>query len=437
MNPDTVPPHDLDAEEAIIGSLLLDPACLDDVLRVVAAESFYSPKFARAFGGIVELVGRGEGLDAVTLKPWLSMDDSFAATNNVPCAANVDYYARIVAGHATRRRVLALCQSTQARAHDTTIPPPEVVEGLLAELGLIECHGKRQASLIADVLSAVQDELESFSGGRRGISTGFGMLDAEIGGLHPGELTIVAGRPGMGKTTLWWNSLLNQALDGHAVGLVSLEMTQEQLVRNMLCREAHIHSATMRYNSFGAEECKRAYGAAEKLSKLPMVFLAPPSITTEALRAEARLMVRRHKVQVIGLDYLQLVHGVKLRKSDNRNIEVGQVSQTLKEIARELEVPVVACAQLNRAVDARDNREPRLSDLRESGQIEQDADVVLMLHRPEMVDPRPDHPRQGECDVHIAKHRHGGTGKVVLGFNAPYFKFSSVATAIQAKGGDR
>ena len=148
-------------------------------------------------------------------------------------------------------------------------------------------------------------------------------------------------------------------------------------------------------------------------------------------------MVRRHKVQVIGLDYLQLVHGVKLRKSDNRNIEVGQVSQTLKEIARELEVPVVACAQLNRAVDARDNREPRLSDLRESGQIEQDADVVLMLHRPEMVDPRPAHPRKGECDVHIAKHRHGGTGKVVLGFNAPYFQFSSVATVIQSKGGDR
>ncbi|HUG36876.1 MAG TPA: replicative DNA helicase, partial [Candidatus Limnocylindrales bacterium] len=461
---DRTPPFSMEAETAVLGGVLIDRDALVRAIEVVDETMFYREGNRRLFRAMVKLFERGDVIDVITVSEELKKTAEFDAAggydylagliNAVPTAANVEYHARIVADKALLRRLVE--QATHI-IRDVYEQGDREVEELLDEaetriFKVAESHDREGFARIKDLLfSAIEriDARQESGGGLTGIPTGFPRLDDLTSGFQKGDLCIVAARPSMGKTSWVLNVMGNAAVHHNkAVAFFSLEMSREQLVERLLCSEGRIDLQKLRHRRLEFEENKRLAQAAGYLHNAHIWIDDSPAVNVLEVRAKARRLqaeLRREgdELALVGIDYLQLMSGH--RHTDNRVQEVSDISRGLKALARELDVPVIALSQLSRATEQRPDRRPMLSDLRDSGAIEQDADVVMFLHRQDYYltqQGKYDEANQveGHTDLTVAKQRNGPTGSVPLLFRKAWTRFeprdeSKLARSLEAEAG--
>lgn len=445
---ETVPPHNVEAETSVLGAVLLAEQALDGIQVDVRLqpEDFYRGRHTLVYRSMVRLKDRSEPVDALTvceeLKRSGDLDEAggeayvHSLPTLVPAAGNARHYARIVRDHALMRRLLGAAREIQGDALTFSGDARDIVERSEKKLFQV-AHQEHSSELrnIEDVLDAQLDRLERISREGlevRGTPSGFKDLDALTGGFQPGNLIIVAARPSMGKSALIANIAENAAVDyGKPVVLFSLEMSEAELAERFIASRARISSDELRKGRVREDRWPKIIRATEKLAQAPLYVDDSSDLGIHELRAKARRQHGRTPLGLVIVDYLQLMRAED--PSNNRVEQIGQISRGLKILARELEVPVIAVSQLSRAVEQRPDKRPILSDLRESGQIEQDADLVMFLYRHEYYD-REDTERQGEGDVIIAKHRNGPVDKVTLAFLSQHPKFMTLARERDANG---
>jgi replicative DNA helicase len=434
-----VPPQSVEAEESVLGGILLDNTALDRVLEVLATDDFYREAHRKIFAAMLELSERSEPADIITLSDLLRgrsllADVGGAAylaelAERVPTAANIMQYARIVKEKAILRGLIAAATDIATRGYEAR----EDVDDLLdqAEHRIFAISERkirpsffRMGDVIMETLKTVE-RLYEHKQLVTGVPTGFDDLDRLTAGLQPADLIIIAGRPSMGKTAFALNIAQHAALTaGLGVAIFSLEMAREQLVLRMLCSEARVDNAKVRAGFLGERDFPKLAMAAGRLAEAPIYIDDSPGLSVLELRAKARRL-KRDPVAKLGLvivDYLQLMRG--LGAVDSREQEISQISRSLKALAKELGLPVVALSQLNRQVEQRADRRPMMADLRESGAIEQDADVIAFIFREEVYKPEQDD-LHGIAEVIVAKQRNGPTDTVKLTFRREITRFES------------
>ncbi len=434
---DRVPPHSLDAERAVLGACLLDADVLMDMTETLGADDFYDPKYKVAFEVIADMVREGRPVDSLTFAQEVSnkgLEETLggqafiaAVVDSVPTTANALYHAKIVREKALRRRLIRVGGLITRLGFTEDRDLPEILdesEKLIFELA--QKGTTRDISHIKEVIPETIVQIqENFRRGEMvtGTASGYGEFDLLTGGLQPGSLNIVAARPSMGKTALALNIAQYAAVRGEKPVLIfSLEMSAEQLAQRMLGSEGRINIHDLRTGNFPEKSWKTLGDAADRLSGAPIYIDDGADLSTLEMRARCRrFMSRVGEVGLIVVDYLQLMR--LSRNVESKQQEVSEISRALKAVARELNVPVMALSQLSRAVEQRTDKRPQLSDLRDSGAIEQDADVVILLHREDMYDSQN---RAGEADLIVAKHRNGPTGKVELYFDPERLRFMSI-----------
>ena len=431
-----LPPHNLEAEEAVLGALLLDR---DAIIRVAAAlgpEDFYRGAHAAIYRAIVDLYNRREPPDLLTVAAELERRDELEHVGGVaalaglvgavPTSVHVEYYGQIVARTATLRRLIAAGTRIVTIGYDERQDVDEALDAAQRAVHEVaQNRGARDFVSIAEVLEGYFDRLDRLQERRGeivGVPTGYTDLDALTGGLQKGDLVILAARPGGGKTALSLGLAYHAALAGKTVAIFNLEMPAEQLVQRLLAMETGIDSHRLRLGHISDDEWERISRAFGTLSELQIFIDDTPAIGIMGLRAKARRLQAERGLDFVQVDYLQLMQGT--RRGDNRVQEVSEISRGLKALARELNVPVLALAQLSRSVESRASHIPMLSDLRESGTIEADADVVLFIYREELYDPETE--KKGTAEVHIAKHRNGPLGVVNLRFFEKTTRFADL-----------
>ncbi|WCK54503.1 replicative DNA helicase [Aneurinibacillus sp. Ricciae_BoGa-3] len=434
---DRIPPQNIEAEQAVIGAIFLEHEALINVQDILLPEDFYRTAHQRIYHAILSLAERSEPVDLVTVTAELEnrkeLDDIGGVTyltdlaTSVPTAANVEYYARIVEEKALLRRLIRAATKIAADGYTSA----EDVPGLLndAEKSIMEIAQRRHASSfthIKDVLMETYEQIEALAANKgevSGVPTGYPDLDKMTSGLKPSELIILAARPSVGKTAFALNVAQNVAARaGAPVAIFSLEMGATQLVQRMICAEGNIDAQRMRTGYFADEDWHKLTMAIGTLSAAPIYIDDTPGITVSDIRAKCRKLKAEAGLGLILIDYLQLITG--RRGGDNRQQEISEISRTLKLIARELECPVIALSQLSRAVEQRQDKRPMLSDIRESGSIEQDADIVAFLYRDDYYDKETE--KKNIIEVIIGKQRSGPTGTVELAFLKEYNKFVSL-----------
>ena len=432
----------------MIGGVLLDNTALDRALELLVPDDFYRDAHRKIMRAIIELNQRNEPVDLITLTDALKSRNELQEiggaayladlTERVPTAANVAYYARIIKDKAILRQLIHTATDLTARSYET----PGDVEGFLdeAEHRIYEIAERktrpsffRLRDIVVESMKAVEQLYE-----RRelvtGVPTGFVDLDRKTAGLQPSDLVIIAGRPSMGKTALALNVAEYAALEADTgVAIFSLEMSKEQLVLRMLCSEARVDQSKVRAGFAAERDYPKLAIAAERLSDAPIYIDDTPALSVLELRAKARRLKRDAdaKLGLVIVDYLQLMRGPL---TDNREQEISGISRSLKALAKELSIPVVALSQLNRQVEQRADKKPVMADLRESGAIEQDADVIMFLYRPYVYDPK--NAEEGYAEVIIGKQRNGPTGIVPLTFFSEYTRFENRAQDEVSFGGD-
>jgi replicative DNA helicase len=436
------PPHDLDAEVCVLGSMLLDNEVIGELVTHLRAEDFYREAHRRIFDTMVALYDSGKGVDAVLLREELRRRGDLEAVggpealvnllDRVPTAAHAQHYAAVVRDASLRRGVIAAADRVIRSAYEGSGEGRELLDEAEASFFALDRDSElNEGAGIGDILKEVFfkiDRIQNREGSITGLETGFYDLDEKTSGFQPGEMVVVAGRPSMGKTTFALCVLEHAAVVGKkAVALFSMEMGREQIVQNVLCSRAKVESQKLRRGFLADEDYAKLSGALAGLSEAKIFVDDTPGLTPLALRSRARRLHKRERLGLVVVDYLQLMSGGLRRRDENRQQEISFISRSLKELARELEVPVVAISQLNRGVEERSDHRPMMSDLRESGAIEQDADLVLLLHRPEYYehDAERKKEKEGEAELIIAKHRNGPTGVVPLTFLARYMRFES------------
>jgi replicative DNA helicase len=430
-----LPPQAIEAEQSLLGGLLLDNAAWDRVADIVRESDFYRTNHRLIFRHIVGLIEVNKPADPVTVSDSLgeNLEDvggrGYVASLflNTPSAANIRRYAEIVQDRAQKRGLIGLCQDVQDRAYSaSSAPAPELLTH--AEQALHGLHGRQagHAKPIADVLSTVLERIDMQYSRESpsevtGLSTGFVDLDRITSGLQGGELIIVAGRPSMGKTALAMNVVEWVAIEQkRSVAVFSLEMSDEQLAQRMIGSVGHIDQHQLRTGKFPEERWGRITEAAGKIQGAPIYIEETYDLSPSTMRAKARRMWREHPdLALIVVDYLQLMEGDSERRVD----QIAEISRGLKRIARELKIPVMALSQLNRSVEQRQDKRPMMSDLRESGALEQDADLILFLYRDEVYDPESE--AKGTAEVIIAKQRSGPIGMVRLTFLSKFARFEN------------
>ncbi len=439
------PLHDPEAEQCVLGSMLLDREGIPDLLEAVGAEDFHDPRHARVFEAVLVLYDRSDAIDFVTVGDELSRRGLLEGVGGreyliqlsriVPTTAHATAHARVVRRCATVRRLREAAGEILRSIEE----PYDSVEGLLdrAEARIFDLATKGTAGgalPIREVLREVMGRiLEERTRGRliTGIPTGFYELDERTAGLHPGELFILAARPSMGKTALALNIAQNVAgKGGKAVALFTLEMSRDHVANRLICSSADVDAHRLRRGVLSEGEYARLGDADASLSDLPLYIDDAAELTPLALRARARRLHRREPLGLVVVDYLQLM---RVGGIENRQQEVSLISRSLKALARELSVPVLALSQLNRAAEDRDDKRPRLADLRESGSLEQDADVVGLLYREDYYrgkgTGRPEREESSDsantAELHIAKQRNGPTGTVKLRFSPTFVRFEN------------
>ncbi len=436
-----VPPHSVEAEQAVLGGLLLDNSTWDAIADRLHAEDFYRRDHQQIFAAIAELSRRNEPSDAVTLAEFLAAKGDGEETGGLaylaglardtPTAANIRAYADIVRERSLLRQLIRVSGEIAASAYESEgRTAKELVDGAEQLVFAIAEQGRRTTSgfvPLREVLGATIDRLDMLhqsQGQLTGVSTGYSDLDRMTAGLQPGDLIIVAGRPSMGKTTLALNIAENAAIAAStAVAVFSMEMSREQLSMRMISSLGRVDQSHLRTGNFGDEDWARINGAIAQMKSAPIYIDDSAALTPTEVRARARRLTREQPLGLIVIDYLQLmqVPGTK----ENRATEISEISRSLKALAKELKVPVIALSQLNRSVEQRTDKKPVMSDLRESGALEQDADLIMMIYREEVYEP--DTPRKGIADIIIAKQRNGPTGEVHLTFLGKYTRFENLA----------
>ena len=431
---DRLPPQNPEAEEAVLGSLLMDPEAVGKVASFLKPEDFYRERNGVIFSAMLEIYDRHQPVDFLTVSDELKRMGRYEEVGGlgylshligvVPTAIHVEHYARIVERTAVKRRLISAAGKIAAVAYDDTLDLDTTLEK--AEQLLFDVSQRRVSrdfeplgAILGDYLEEM--ELRAADGeGRRGVPTGYIELDKYTGGLQRSDLIIVAARPSMGKSTWALNIVQNAAVRHRATcAIFSLEMSKQQLAHRLLCSESGVDATKLRLGMINDAEQRKLHHAFELLSEAPIYIDDTPSINLAELRSKARRLHAEVGVDMVVVDYLQLV--TTGRGGDNRVQEISEISRSLKALARELNAPVIALSQLSRAVEARTPHIPMLSDLRESGSIEQDADVVLFIYREEMYNKDTD--KKGIADIILAKHRNGPTGQFPLLFLSSSTRF--------------
>jgi replicative DNA helicase len=436
-----LPPSSVQAEQALLGGLMLDNSTWDQVADRVMEDDFYRPDHRLIFTAIRDLAERREPCDAVTISEYLAsrdeLDDAggLAYLGNLvkdtPSAANVVDYATIVRERALLRELIKTGNEIAASAYHTDGRPiSDLVDAAERRVFEIAERGQRRGSgfvRLREVLNSTVDRLDALhqAGGHiTGLSTGFQKFDDLTAGLQPGDLVIIAGRPSMGKTTLALNIAENVALGlNQPTAVFSMEMSMDQLAFRLISSLGRVDQSHLRTGRFGDDDWKRINGAIQQMSQAPIFIDDAPALTPTEVRARSRRLQREHGLSLIVVDYLQLMQVAGT--TENRATEISAISRALKALARELSVPIIALSQLNRSVEQRTDKKPVMSDLRESGAIEQDADLIAFIYREEVYDKNT--PRVGMADINIAKQRNGPTGEFPLTFLGKYTRFENFA----------
>ncbi len=438
---DRTPPQDVAAEQSVIGGMLLSKDAIADVVEILKSNDFYRPAHAIVFDAILDLYGRGEPADAVTVAAALADAGNLGRVggaaylhtvmNLVPTAANAAYYARIVAERAVLRRlveagtrVVQLGYGAGSGGRDVD----EIVD--LAQQAVYEVTEKRVSddfAVLNDLLQPTLDEIESVGardGVMTGIPTGFSDLDRLLNGLHGGQLIIVAGRPGLGKSTVSMDFARTASIRHNITSAIfSLEMSKVEIVMRLLSAEAKVPLHVLRSGKLSDDDWTKLARRMGEISEAPLFVDDTPNMNLMEIRAKARRLRQRNDLRLIVVDYLQLMSSPK--RTESRQQEVAELSRGLKLLAKEVDCPVIAVSQLNRGPEQRTDKRPQLSDLRESGSIEQDADVVILLHRDDYYDK--ESPRAGEADFIVAKHRNGPTDTVTVAAQLHFSRFVDMA----------
>jgi replicative DNA helicase len=434
------PPQDLAAEQSVLGGMLLSKDAIADVLEKLRPSDFYRPAHQNVYDAILDLYGRGEPADAVTVAAELDRRGLLrriggapylhTLISTVPTAANAGYYAGIVAEKALLRRLVEagtrVVQYGYAGAEGADVA--EVVDRAQAEMyEVTERRLTEDFVALEDLLQPTMDEIDAIAsngGLARGVPTGFTELDEVTNGLHPGQMIIVAARPGVGKSTLGLDFMRSCSIKHRLASVIfSLEMSKSEIVMRLLSAEAKIKLGDMRSGRMSDDDWTRLARRMSEISEAPLYIDDSPNLTMMEIRAKARRLKQRADLRLVVVDYLQLMTSGK--KVESRQVEVSEFSRHLKLLAKELEVPVIAISQLNRGPEQRTDKKPMLSDLRESGSLEQDADMVILLNRPDAFER--DDPRGGEADLILAKHRNGPTKTVTVAHQLHLSRFTNMA----------
>jgi replicative DNA helicase len=441
------PPHSTEAEQSVLGGLMLDNGAFDKIADVVSEADFYRHDHKLIFKHIARLVELGRPADVVTVSEVLDKNAeladvgglSYLATlaQNTPSAANIRRYAEIVRERSIMRQLAVvgaeIAESAYTPQGRDAAQLLDEAEGKVFQIAESTAKSKQGFLEMPGLLKEVVERIDMLYSRDNpdevtGIPTGFIDLDAKTSGLQPGDLVIVAGRPSMGKTAFSMNIAEHVAVEAHLpVAVFSMEMGGAQLVMRMLGSVGRLDQHVLRTGKLGDEDWQKLTYAIGKLSEAPMYIDETPALTALELRARARRLARQHggKLGLIVIDYLQLMSGSG--RGDNRTAELGEISRGLKGLAKELQVPVIALSQLSRAVEQRPNKRPMMSDLRESGAIEQDADIIIFMYREEYYSPE-NAEVKGMAEAIIGKHRNGPTGAVRLAFVGKHAKFENAAT---------
>jgi replicative DNA helicase len=438
---DRLPPQNREAERSVLGSMLRDNGIIGDVVQIVRAENFYSDAHQKIYLAIVALYEKAHPADLVTLAEYLREQKQIEDIGGypylaelwdaAPTAANAEYYARIVRDKAVVRNLIHASNEILRDAYDQAQPADELLEGAekkifdIAQLGVTgQTYTLEQA--LAEAYDRIDTRHQRDPMSISGLATGFVDLDEKTAGLQNSELVIVAARPSVGKTAFALNLARHMAVEERQpLFFVSLEQSRIELAERLLCSQARVDSHKLRKGHLNAEEMQRLIEAGGTLGKAKLFIDDTPGQGMLRIAANARRLKMRQNIRAVFIDYLQLIEPDNRR--DNRQEQVATISRRLKFLARELQVPVVALAQVNRSSEERQDHRPRLADLRESGSIEQDADTVLLLHRPEMFEPGQ---HEGTVEVLIAKQRNGPTGEITLTYLKQFMRFENFAVGI-------
>ncbi len=466
------PPANLEAEQALLGAILVNNEAASRVTDFLRPEHFQEPGHQRIFDAALKLIERGQIANPVTLKYFFDQDEALAEVGGAQYLArlagaavtviNAQHYGRAIFDLALRRGLIEIGEAMVNDAYeaDVDVQASDQIETAEQDLFQLAEHGQADRGLMSfdSVLASSINMAEAAyhrDGQMMGVSSGLVDLDQKLGGLHPSDLIVLAGRPAMGKSALAANIAFHAAhnikrqrqedgqekiVDGAVAAFFSLEMSAEQLATRLLAEQARISSEKIRRGEISSDEFSRLVTASQAIEQAPLYIDDTPALTVSALRTRARRLKRQHDLGLVVVDYLQLLRGTA-RNSENRVQEISEITQGLKALAKELDIPVLALSQLSRQVEAREDKRPLLSDLRESGSIEQDADVVMFVYREEYYHERkqpepdtPDHAKwlekadqiHGVAEVIIGKQRHGPTGTVRLQFEREFTKFSNL-----------
>ncbi len=439
-----VPPQNIEAEQSILSAILIDNNTLPQVIEILSEKDFYREAHQKIFAAMVGLFERNEPADLITLRNILKergqLESVGGATylselvDTVPLATNAAHYAKIIHEKATLRRLIERAASITTRCFEDRGDMEEILD--FAEQSIFDISEDKirpAFHALADILTETYKAVEEAYENKvlvTGIPTGYRRLDEKTSGLQPGDFVVIAGRPSMGKTALALNIAQNaSAQTGVPVGIFSLEMSKEQLSLRMLSAEARIDSSRMRGGFLSESDLARIHRAAGALYDLPVYIDDSPAISALEIRAKTRRMKMEKGLGLIIVDYLQLMRG--RASAERRDLEISEISRSLKALAKELSIPVVALSQLNRKVEDRSDRRPVLSDLRESGAIEQDADLIIFIYRDEVYNKREGEPDR-TAEINIAKQRNGPIGKVKLTFLDYCTRFEDHAPEVES-----
>ncbi len=436
---DRTPPQDITAEQSVLGGMMLSKDAIADVIEQLRGVDFYRPAHELVYDSILDLYGRGEPADAVTVSAELTKRGELGRIGGapylhtlismVPTAANAGYYARIVRERAVLRRLVeAGTRIVQLGYATDGGDVDEIVNTAQAEVYAVTEQRTAEDYLpLGEILDPTMEEIEANAGrgdGMSGVPTGFLELDRLTNGLHGGQMIVLAARPAIGKSTLGIDIARSASIKHGLTSVVfSLEMSRSEITMRILSSEARVPLQNLRKGTNRDDDWQKLAGAHGRLAKAPLFIDDSPNLSLMEIRAKCRRLKQRHDLKLVVIDYLQLMSSGK--RVESRQQEVSEFSRALKLLAKELDVPVIAISQLNRGAEQRTDKRPQMSDLRESGSIEQDADIVILLHREDAYER--ESPRAGEADLIVAKHRNGPTDTIVVAFQGTYARFVDMA----------
>ncbi len=435
---DRTPPQDMAAEQSVIGSMLISKDAIAEVSEVLRGTDFYRPAHETIHDAIIDLFGRGEPVDMITVAAELQRRGELAKIGgapylhtmaaNVPIASNAEFYAQIVRETAILRKLVDAGTKIAQFGYAGEGQIDDIVDRAQAEVYQItDRRASEDYAPLSDIMDKVLDEIEAIENresGLYGVPTGFAELDDLTNGLHSGQMIIVAARPAMGKSTLALDLCRAASIHNNLTSVFfSLEMTRSEISMRLLSAEAKVPLNHIRNGKMDSGDWDKLARHMGKVSSAPMFIDDSPNMTMMEIRAKARRLKQRHDLRLIVIDYMQLMSSGK--KVESRQLEVSEFSRQIKLLAKELELPIIALSQLNRGPEQRADKKPMMSDLRESGSLEQDADMVILLHREDVYEK--ESARPGEADLIIAKHRNGATRDITVAFQGHYSRFVDMA----------